>query len=490
MPSSAREIKHFINGQWLASKSGKTYHNVNPTNGQVIARVHEGGSEEINHAVTAARGALAGEWARLGLTQRLERLDHVAQGIHARFNEFVEAECSDTGRPYSLGRFLDIPKSIANLKMLSQVIKDTPKEELNTDTPDGKGALNHSIRVPKGVVAIICPWNAPLLSLTWKMGPALACGNTVVVKPSEETPTSATLLGEVMNEAGIPPGVYNVVHGYGPQSAGALLIEHPGIDAITFTGQSKTGSAIMKNASVNLHDISLELGGKNPAIVFSDCDMNKAIEGTMRSVFANCGQVCLATERVYVERPIFNEFVKRMQAGAESLKLGDPKEKETTMGPLVNQAHREKVHGYYRKAKELGANLITGGGIPNMPGELANGFWIEPTIWTGLPEDSPIVKEEIFGPCCHVQPFDTEKEVIGLANDTPYGLSCVIWTEDPERANRVAAQIDAGSIWVNIWSFPDLRTPFGGMKTSGIGREGGRHSLDFYTEVKNVCVKL
>jgi len=490
MDSSTREIKHFINGQFVGSKSGKTFNNVNPINGQIIAKIHEGGSEEINYAVAAARAALAGEWDKLPLAQRLERLNKVAEGIHARFEEFVEAECSDTGKPYTLGRFLDVPKSIANLKVLSHVIKDTPVESLKTETPDGKGALNYSIRAPKGVVALICPWNAPLLILSWKVGPALACGNTVVVKPSEETPTSATLLGEVMNEAGIPQGVYNVVHGYGPLSAGAHLIEHPGIDAITFTGQSKTGSAIMKSAAVDLHDISLELGGKNPAIVFSDCDMNKAIEGTMRSVFANCGQVCLATERIYVERPIFNEFVKRLKAGAESLKLGDPKEKETTMGPLISQAHREKVHGYYQKAKELGANLITGGGIPNMPGELANGSWIEPTIWTGLPEDSPIVKEEIFGPCCHVQPFDTEEEVIGLANDTPYGLSCVIWTENPERAKRVAAQMDAGSIWVNSWSFPDLRTPFGGMKESGIGREGGHHSLEFFTEVKNVCIKL
>lgn len=322
------------------------------------------------------------------------------------------------------------------------------------------------------------------------MGPALACGNAVVVKPSEETATSATLLGEVMNEAGIPQGVYNVVHGYGPLSAGAHLIDHPGIDAITFTGQSKTGSAIMKSASVDLHDISLELGGKNPAIVFSDCDMNKAIEGTMRSVFANYGQVCLATERIYVERPIFNEFVKRLKAGAESLKLGDPKEKETTVGPLISQAHREKVHSYYQQAKELGANLITAGGIPNMPGELTDGSWIEPTIWTGLPEDSPIVKEEIFGPCCHVQPFDTEEEVIGLANDSPYGLSYVIWTENPAWAKRVAARMDAGSIWVDSWSFPDLRTHFGGMKESGIGREGGHHSLEFFTEVNNVCIKL
>jgi aminomuconate-semialdehyde/2-hydroxymuconate-6-semialdehyde dehydrogenase len=365
-----------------------------------------------------------------------------------------------------------------------------PTESFHLDTPDGDGAHNYAVRVPKGVIGVIAPWNLPLLLMTWKVGPALTCGNTVVVKPSEETPSTATLLGDVMNAVGVPKGVYNVIHGFGPDSAGELLTRHPGIDAITFTGETKTGEAIMQAAAVGVRDVSFELGGKNPAIVFADCDMDQAIEGTIRSVFSNCGQQCLATERVYVERPIFDEFVDRLKAGAEALKIGPPDEPETNMGPLISKEHQEKVLSFYRRAADDGATVVTGGGVPDMVGDLANGFWIQPTIWTGLPEDSPVVREEIFGPCCHVRPFDTEDEALQLANDTAYGLACAIWTRDSSRVHRTVRRMEAGIIWVNCWFLRDLRTPFGGSKQSGIGREGGVHSLEFYTELRNVCVRI
>ena len=357
-------------------------------------------------------------------------------------------------------------------------------------TPDGSGALNYAVRRPKGVIGVISPWNLPLLLMTWKVGPALACGNTVVVKPSEETPTTTALLGEVMREAGVPDGVYNVVHGFGGNSAGAFLTAHPDVDAFTFTGETGTGETIMKAAANGVRQVSLELGGKNAGIVFADCDMDKAIEGTLRSAFANCGQVCLGTERVYVERPIFDQFVARLKAGAESLVIGPPEDPTSNFGPLISLKHREKVLSYYQQARDQGATVITGGGVPTMSAELAHGAWVEPTIWTGLADDSAVVTEEIFGPCCHIRPFDTEEEAIALANSLPYGLASAIWTENVSRAHRVAGQIEAGIVWVNSWFLRDLRTAFGGSKQSGIGREGGVHSLEFYTELKNICIKL
>jgi len=337
---------------------------------------------------------------------------------------------------------------------------------------------------------VISPWNLPLLLMTWKVGPALACGNTVVVKPSEETPTTTSLLGEVMNEAGVPAGVFNVVNGFGPDSAGAFLTEHRGVDAITFTGETRTGEIITQAAAKGLRDVSMECGGKNPALVFADCDLDKAIEGTLRSVFANCGQVCLGTERVYVERPIFDEFVKRLAAEASKFTLGHPEDKATDMGPLVSHEHQAKVLSYYELAVAEGAEVVLGGGIPDMPADLAGGAWVQPTIWTGLADDARVINEEIFGPCCHVRPFDTEEEAIALANDTSYGLAAAVWTENMSRALRVSPQIDCGICWVNSWFLRDLRTAFGGSKESGIGREGGEHSLEFYTELQNICIKI
>ena len=485
-----REAMHFIDGEYTAGSSGKTFDNVSPVTGRKIGIVHEGLRPEVDAAVSAARAALSGPWGYLPLAERAALLHAVADGITRRFDDFLEAEILDTGKPKSLAAHVDIPRGAANFKVFADLVKNVPTESFMLDTPDGAGALNYGVRKPKGVVAVISPWNLPLLLMTWKVGPALASGNTVVVKPSEETPLTATLLGEVMNEAGIPKGVFNVVHGFGPDSAGAYLTEHPGVDAITFTGETRTGEVIMRSAAKGLRQVSMECGGKNAGIVFADCDMDKAIEGTMRSVFANCGQVCLGTERLYVERPIFDAFVARLKQEAEGLKLGAPEEAGTSLGPLISQEHREKVLSYFDLAKKDGATVVTGGGVPDMNEDLAGGAWIEPTIFTGLPESARAVREEIFGPVCHIAPFDTEEEAIRLANDTEYGLASAVWTENLTRAHRVARRIEAGIVWVNSWFLRDLRTAFGGSKQSGIGREGGVHGLEFYSELTNVCIKL
>lgn len=483
-----KNILNFIHGEYVSS--AQTFDKHSPVTGAVIAQVHEADQDMVNAAVGAARAALQGPWGRMSVAERVEKLYAVADGINRRFDEFLAAECQDTGKPRSLASHIDIPRGAANFKIFADVVKNVPTEFFDMATPDGRGAINYGLRSPVGVVGVVCPWNLPLLLMTWKVGPALACGNTVVVKPSEESPQTAALLGEVMNEAGIPPGVYNVVHGFGPGSAGEFVTTHPGVNAITFTGETRTGEAIMKAAAKGARPVSLEMGGKNAAIVFADCDFDAAIEGTLRSAFVNCGQVCLGTERVYVERPLFDRFVAALKQGAEALKIGVPEDAGSNLGPLISQEHQAKVLSYYRLAVEEGATVVTGGGVPAMGAELAGGSWVQPTIWTGLPETARVVKEEIFGPCCHIAPFDTEDEVLAKANDNDYGLSTAIWTRDVSRAHRVAGQMQVGIAWVNSWFLRDLRTPFGGSKQSGIGREGGVHSLEFYTELKNICIKL
>jgi len=484
------EFLHFIDGKYVPSRSGRRFEKHRPVDNALIGQVHEGGREEIDAAVAAAQAAMRGPWGKMSVEERGAVLYRVAEEITRRFDDFVAAEMADTGQPRSVMEHAFIPRGAANFKIFADTVKNVPTESFMTPTPDGEGALNYALRVPKGVIGVICPWNAPLLLMTWKVAPALACGNTVVVKPSEETPATATLLGEVMNAAGVPNGVYNVVHGFGPDSAGEFLTKHPGVAAITFTGETRTGTAIMKGAAEGMRDVSFELGGKNAGIIFADCDFDAAVDSAVRSVFLNCGQVCLGTERIYVERPIFDKFVAALKARAEALKPGRSEDKGTSLGPVISKEHRDKVLSYYAKARAEGATVVTGGGMPEMPGELANGFWIQPTIWTGLPETASVVREEIFGPCCHISPFDKEDEVIQKANDTLYGLSTTIWTRDLGRAHRVAAKVEVGITWVNSWFLRDLRTPFGGSKQSGIGREGGAHSLEFYTELRNVCVKL
>ncbi len=487
---SAPDILHFIDGRYVPSASGRTFDDRSPVDNRLIARVHEAGRPEVDAAVAAARAALSGPWGRMAVADRAAMLYAIADGITRRFKDFLDAEVADTGKPVSLAAHIDIPRGAANFKVFADTVKNVATEFFEMATPDGAGAINYALRVPKGVVAVVCPWNLPLLLMTWKVGPALACGNTVVVKPSEESPATAALLGEVMNEVGLPPGVYNVVHGFGPDSAGEFLTTHPGVDAITFTGETRTGAAILRAAATDIKAASMELGGKNAALVFADCDMEVAIEATTRSVFANCGQVCLGTERVYVERPIFDAFVRRLGETARTMQPGRPEDKDTRIGPLISQEHRRKVLSYYTLAREEGATVVAGGGVPDMPDDLKAGAWVQPTVWTGLPETSRVVREEIFGPCCHVAPFDTEDEAIRLANDTPYGLAAAVHTTNLSRAHRIGAKLDVGICWVNAWFLRDLRTPFGGTKQSGIGREGGVHSLEFYTELRNVCIKL
>jgi len=485
-----RQINHFIGGEFTAGTTGKRFEKRSPLDNTVITSIAEGGRAEIDAAVSAARAALTGEWAMLTTDQRVEMLYAVANEITRRFDDFVEAEMEDTGQPAHVMEHVFIPRGAANFKVFADVIKNVATESFQTDTSDGRGALNYAIRQPKGVIGVVSPWNAPFLLMTWKVGPALACGNTVIVKPSEETPNTAALLGEVMNAVGVPKGVYNVVNGFGPDSAGAFLTSHPGVDAITFTGETRTGTAIMKAAAEGTRDVSFEMGGKNAGIVFADCDFDAAVEGIFRSAFLNTGQVCLGTERVYVERPIFDKFVAALKAKAEAVKFGRPRDAGANYGPLISKEHQQKVLSYYAKAVEEGATLVTGGGVPEMPGALVEGNWVQPTIWTGLPETAAVVREEIFGPCCHIRPFDTEDEVVNLANDTDYGLSTTIWTTHLARAHRMATRIDVGITWINSWFLRDLRTAFGGSKQSGIGREGGVHSLEFYTETRNVCIKL
>lgn len=480
---------HFIDGRPRAS-SRPPFENRDPVTGQVTGLVHEADAAVVDEAVSAARRALGGPWAAFTDAQRAEALRRIADGVRARFDEFLEAEIRDTGKPAAMASHLDIPRGAANFDIFAEQISGTATESFRTPTPDGRGALNYGLRTPRGVIAVICPWNLPLLLMTWKVAPALAFGNTVVVKPSEDTPSTTALLAEVIRDAGVPDGVFNVVHGFGPDSAGQYLTEHPGVDAITFTGETRTGAAIMKAAADGVRPVSFELGGKNAGIVFADCDLDAAVAGIARAAFLNTGQVCLGTERLYVERPVFDEFVARLKLAAEALVPGAPHDEATSFGPLISAAHRDKVLSYYRRAREEGATVVTGGGVPDMPAALAGGYWVQPTIWTGLAADSAVVNEEIFGPCCHVAPFDREDEAIAQANASPYGLATTIWTRDLARAHRVAAAVQVGVAWVNCWFLRDLRTAFGGAKQSGIGREGGVHGLEFYTELRNVCVKL
>ncbi len=484
----SHDIKNYVAGQFVTSK--KQFDDINPVDGSLVGKVHEADKATVDNAVAAARKALQGPWGMLTVADRAALLEKVADGIDARFDDFVAAEIADTGKPSAQASTLDIPRGSANLRFFADLVRSMHGEYFETQTPDDAGAINYTVQKPLGVVGIISPWNLPFLLMTWKLGPALATGNTVVVKPSEETPGTAALLAEVMHEAGVPAGVFNVVNGFGPGSAGEFLTTHNGVDAITFTGESATGSAIMRAAADNVKALSFELGGKNAAIIFDDADLDKAIDGTVRSVFSNCGQVCLCSERVYVHETVFDEFVARLKSRAEALRMGWPDDEQTEIGPLISRAHRDKVLSYYELARVEGAEIVTGGGIPEFGDERDNGAWVQPTILTGLPENARCVREEIFGPVCHVAPFSTEDEVITMANDSVYGLAAAIWTEDMSRAHRVASQIDVGTVWVNTWYLRDLRTPFGGTKLSGIGREGGRYSLNFYSEPSNICIKL
>jgi aminomuconate-semialdehyde/2-hydroxymuconate-6-semialdehyde dehydrogenase len=481
-------LHSFVDGRFVPG--GREFADINPADGSTVATVTEAGADLVDAAVNAARRALHGEWGRMGVRERAAMLYKIADCIDSRFDCFVDAEVADTGKPRALAARLDVPRGAANFRVFADLIKTAGVDAFQTETPDGRTALNYAVRKPIGVVGIITPWNLPLLLMTWKVAPALACGNTVVVKPSEETPATATLLAEVMAEVGVPRGVFNLVHGFGEGSTGEFVTSHPGVNAITFTGESRTGAAIMKACAPSVRPVSFELGGKNAAIIFADCDFDATVQGMADAVFLNTGQVCLCAERVYVERPIFDRFVSALKQKAESLRAGWPNEEGTTLGPLISKQHRDKVLSYYGLARQEGATVVTGGGVPQFDDARDNGAYIEPTILTGLPESARCVKEEIFGPVCHIAPFDSEDEAIAMANDTDYGLAASIWTTSLQRGHRVAQQMRAGITWVNCWFLRDLRTPFGGVGLSGIGREGGMHSLNFYSELNNICIKL
>ncbi len=481
-------LQNFVDGRFVSG--GKAFPKFSPVTGELIIEVEEADEAIVDAAVVAAQHALEGPWGALSVPQRSAMLHAVADGFVKRFDDLVAAEVADTGKTISQARTLDIPRAELNFRAFADLVGTVSMESFQTVTANGERALNYAVRKPVGVVAVIVPWNLPLLLATWKLAPALACGNTIVMKPSEETPSSATVVAEVFAEVGVPDGVFNLIQGFGPGSAGEFLTRHPGVDAITFTGESATGSAIMKVAAEGVKAVSFELGGKNAGLVFADADLDAAVEGSLRSTFTNGGQVCLCTERLYVERPVFEEFVERMTKRAQVRTFGWPTDHDVEMMPMISSGHRDKVLGYFDLAREEGAEVRTGGGRPSFGDLRDGGAYVEPTVLTGLGPDARTNREEIFGPVCHIAPFDTEDEALALANDSAYGLAATVWTRDLSRGHRVAPALDAGLVWVNTWYLRDLRTPFGGVKASGIGREGGVHSLAFYSETANVCIQI
>ncbi|MEB3205228.1 MAG: aldehyde dehydrogenase family protein [Candidatus Sericytochromatia bacterium] len=478
--------RHFIGGRWIEA-TGETRPLRNPATGKVHGQLALGGEAEVEAAVRAARAALEGPWGRMTLAARCDLLDKVADRLLERLEDLVAAEVGDTGKPAHEARSWELPRAAANFRSFAALARGRADEVFRMRSADGLEVMNTVLRAPIGIVGLIVPWNLPLLLLTFKAAPALAMGNVIIAKPSEETPTTACLLAEIMADAGLPDGVFNVVHGLGAGGAGEALVRHPEVRAIAFTGESATGRAIMATASHGLKALSFELGGKNAAIVLEDADLDAAVAGTARSAFLNTGQVCLCTERVYVARPLYETFVARLAEEAGRWVPGDPWQAGTRLGPVISEGQRERIRRYAALAAESG-NVRAGGDVPVVAEGLEGGWWFAPTVWTDLGEDHPCVREEVFGPVCHVAPFDTEDEALRMANASPYGLAGVVWTRDLDRALRVSRRLEAGLTWVNSWYLRDLRTPFGGVKASGIGREGGVWSLDFFSETRTICI--
>jgi aminomuconate-semialdehyde/2-hydroxymuconate-6-semialdehyde dehydrogenase len=476
-------IKNFIGGQFVEPISGKYLDNVEPATGKPYSQVADSDARDVDLAVAAAEKAFR-DWSRKPSAERSRFLLRIADLIERDLEKFARAESIDTGKPISLARTLDIPRAIANFRFFATAILHTESEAHITDNV----AFNYTLRQPRGIAGLISPWNLPLYLLSWKIAPAIAVGNTAIAKPSELTPMTAFMLCEIVREAGLPNGVLNVVHGTGP-SVGVAITAHPKINTISFTGGTVTGRKVAEACAPLFKKVSLELGGKNPNIVFADADLDAAIAGSVRSSFANQGQVCLCGSRVFVERSAYKDFVDRFIDQASQLKIGDPLDEKTEQGAIVNKTQLDKIKFYIDLALKEGGEMALGGSAPESPSERCrDGYFFSPTVITGLPVSCRTNREEIFGPVVTVTPFDSEEEVINHANDVEYGLSSSVWTQNLSRAHRVAEQINTGTVWVNCWLVRDLRVPFGGMKQSGVGREGGEEALRFFTEPKNVCI--
>ena len=473
-------IKNFVGGAFFKADSAEHINNYNPATGKVYSYIPDSGPSDVERAVQAAERAFP-EWSTCGVQKRYRILKRIADIIEQNMEAFAKAESIDSGKPLSVASRIDIPRAVSNFEFFATAIL-----HFSTESHRMEGqAINYTMRQPIGVVGCISPWNLPLYLFSWKIAPALAAGNCVVSKPSEITPMTAYMLGKACQEAGLPDGVLNIVHGYGPR-VGQAIVEHPRIKAISFTGGTNTGRHLARTAAPMFKKLSLELGGKNPNIIFADCDFDDMMTTTLRSSFANNGQICLCGSRIYVERSIYDkfktEFVKRVQY----LKVGDPMAGVTDLGAMVSKAHFEKVKDCIDLAKQEGGKILCGGEAIQLKGELAEGYYLKPTVIEGLAPDCRTNQEEIFGPVVTITPFDTEEEILRMANGTYYGLSATIWTKDIQRANRIAERVQAGVVWINCWLLRDLRTPFGGVKNSGVGREGGLEALRFFTEAKNV----
>lgn len=478
------DVLNYVGGALGPAKSGAWLEDHEPATGQVFGRIADSDAADVDAAVVAAERALPA-WIALGREGRSNAMLRVAALIERDLEQFAKAESRDNGKPVSLARTVDIPRAIANLRFFATAILHWSSEAHVMD----EVAVNWTDRQPVGVAGCISPWNLPLYLFTWKIAPALAAGCTVVAKPSEVTPLTAFMLAERCIEAGLPPGVLNIVNGLGPK-VGAAITAHPRIPAISFTGGTKTGAEIARVAAPMFKKLSLELGGKNPVLVFADCDFDRMLSDTVRSSFRNQGQICLCGSRILVERSIYDRFRDAFLAQVRALRTGDPAADGTDQGAVVSEAHMNKVLGHIATAREEGGRVLCGGERVVLDGPLRHGWYIAPTVIEGLGPACRTNQEEIFGPVVTLQPFDTEEEALSLANATPYGLASVLWTNDSRRTHRIARALNSGIVWVNCWMVRDLRTPFGGMKQSGVGREGGTEALRFFTEAKNICYRL